>query len=64
MANYLVSWHIDIEADSPEEAAEQALQIQIDPESLATHFVVQDTDNPDSDPVSIMLEPLSDRKIK
>lgn len=39
---YLVSWHIDIDADSPEEAAAKALRIQRnnDPENIATVFTV------------------------
>lgn len=43
---YLVTWVIDIEesADNPTEAAVQALIIQRDPESTATHFTVTDKD--------------------
>lgn len=37
---YQVTWVIDIEADSPTEAARQALEIQQDPESIATVFEV------------------------
>ena len=37
---YLVSWHIDIEADSPEEAVLIAFEIQRDPFSEATFFEV------------------------
>ena len=40
MADYLVTWQIDIEADSYREAAEQALVIQRDPDSTATVFDV------------------------
>lgn len=40
MTSYLVSWAIDIDADSPEEAAERALEIQRDPAGLATVFKV------------------------
>ena len=40
MAQYLVTWEIDIEADSDEEAAAKALEIQRDPESTATFFRV------------------------
>jgi len=40
MPTYLVSWKIEIEADTPREAAEEALEIQRDPESLATLFEV------------------------
>lgn len=38
MPKYLVTWAIDIEADSPEEAALEARRIQVDPESIATVF--------------------------
>ena len=39
---YKISWEIDIEADTPEDAVRQALAIQRDPESLATVFEVRD----------------------
>ncbi len=38
---YLVTWEIDIEATSPEEAAKQALEIQRDPNSEAVAFTVK-----------------------
>ena len=41
---YRVIWDIDIEADSPLEAAQRALAIQRDPNSTATHFKVRDYD--------------------
>lgn len=41
MPLYRVSWQIDIEADSPTEAAEGALAVQRDPESIATVFFVR-----------------------
>lgn len=41
MKTYLVTWKIDIEADSPEEAAAIALMIQRDPESSATFFEIE-----------------------
>ena len=39
---YQVSWVIDIEADSPEEAALRALAIQRDPNSTALVFEIRD----------------------
>ena len=42
MKSYLVTWKIDIEADTPEEAAMQALIIHRDTESAAQHFSVTD----------------------
>lgn len=41
MKTYLVTWRIDIDADSPEEAAAQALTIQRDIESIALCFEVE-----------------------
>lgn len=38
--NYRVIWMIDIEAESPQEAAAEALKIQRDPDSTATSFDV------------------------
>lgn len=37
---YRVSWEIDVHADAPREAAEQALKIQRNPASIATVFQV------------------------
>jgi hypothetical protein len=44
MARFLVKWGIDIEADSAEDAARQALAIQRDPDSTATVFDVKNKD--------------------
>lgn len=38
---YLVTWTIEIEADSPKDAAEQALAIHRNPESIAAVFDVK-----------------------
>lgn len=43
MKTYLVRWEIDIDAETPEAAAEEALNVQRDPDSLATHFDVFET---------------------
>ena len=40
--SYRVTWVIDVEANSPTEAAEKALEIQRDPESVATFFTVRE----------------------
>lgn len=48
MTQYYVSWHIDVEADSFEEAAINALEIQRDPNSLATIFTVKNETTGDS----------------
>ena len=39
---YRVIWEIDIEADSPTKAAQKALEIQRDPQSIATVFTVKE----------------------
>lgn len=41
-SEYRVRWEIDIEAESPREAAERALEIQRDAEGVATCFTVFD----------------------
>ena len=38
MTEFRVTWEMDIEADSPREAAEKALEIQRDAASIATVF--------------------------
>ena len=40
--HYYVTWSIELDATSPEVAAEMALEIQRDPESIATVFMVSD----------------------
>ena len=44
MNAYLVTWEITIDADSPHEAAQKALDIQRNPSSIATVFSVEDLD--------------------
>jgi len=44
MPEYRITWEIQITADSPREAAEQALVIQRVPNSIATVFDVADDD--------------------
>lgn len=44
MPEYLVQWEINISAESPEAAAAKALEIQRDPNSIATVFDVTDED--------------------
>jgi hypothetical protein len=41
MSRFKVSWEIDIEAGTPEQAAQQALAIQRDQQSTATLFDVR-----------------------
>ena len=42
MKTYLVTWSIDLEAESTEDAARQALDIQRDPDSCALVFGVRE----------------------
>lgn len=42
METYTVTWEIELDAESPEDAARQALEIQRDPFSSALVFFVQD----------------------
>ena len=42
---YHVEWHIEVSADSPEEAANLARAIQLAPDNTANHFYVTQEDN-------------------
>jgi len=44
MAQYRVTWEIELDADTPEDAAREALAIMRDPDSIATVFTVHDQD--------------------
>jgi len=54
MPRYLVEWHINIDADTPRQAAQKALEIHRDSSSLATIFQVTEHDT-FTDPVDIDL---------
>ncbi len=43
MPMYHVTWEIEIDADTPRDAAERALEIHRNPQSIATVFTVADT---------------------
>ncbi len=55
MKTYRVEWSIEIDADTPREAAEMALDIQRDPFSTATVFEVKEFDT-DEDAQTVDLE--------
>jgi hypothetical protein len=38
--NYLVIWEVEMEADTPRQAAQKALEVMRDPESIGTVFKV------------------------
>jgi hypothetical protein len=40
MSEYVVTWHVEVEADSHKEAAKEARKMQLDPHSEATYFSV------------------------
>lgn len=44
MREYTVVWTIQVDAEDPRDAAEQAQRIQLDEESIATVFYVTDED--------------------
>ncbi len=44
MKQYYVTWEIDLDAESYEDAAAQALVVQRDPDSIATCFEVWERD--------------------
>jgi hypothetical protein len=44
MKSYIVTWTIELSADTPQEAANLALEIHRDANSLAPNFVVTDPD--------------------
>ena len=52
---YNVIWEIQIDADSPREAAEQALTIMRDPKSSAQHFEIIDEDG-NGQPIELLEE--------
>lgn len=58
---YKVLWEIEIEAGSHEEAAKEALDLQKDPDSMATVFSVQEL-NDDMLPIGkmVLIDPIED----
>jgi len=56
MKSYLVTWEMEFDAETPEEAARQALTVHRDPESLATVFTVLEIANEHGD-FSVFNEP-------
>jgi len=42
MSKFRVMWGLEIDAPSPAHAADEALKIQRDPESIATVFAIED----------------------
>lgn len=51
---YKVMWEIELEADTAEDAARQALNIQRDPESIALLFDVENTETGELDLIDLL----------
>ena len=60
MTEYVVRWEIQLDADSPRDAAERALAIHRDPKSLAVFFEVWPSGEPGKTVCVDLDEPLSD----
>lgn len=60
MAEYRVKWIIDVDADSPEEAALLAEEIMLDHDSTANSFVVRELNKENAEPVIVDLDKLVD----
>lgn len=55
MPTFKVAWIVELEADSIQEAAEQAREIQLDEESIATHFLIHDLETNTRHSVDLMV---------
>ena len=53
MPHYIVTWQVEIEADSPEAAAQAAREMQLDPTASATTFIVDDPVAQEAVPVHV-----------
>lgn len=54
---YFVEWTIEVSADSPEEAANIARAIQLQPDNTANHFYVTADDEDESTEINADLVP-------
>lgn len=45
MASYIISWHIELDADTPEDAVAEAVDMLMSPDTTATVFDVLDPDD-------------------
>jgi hypothetical protein len=52
--SYLVTWKINVEAETADEAARRALEIQRDPDSTATVFDVVDEETGESETINLL----------
>jgi hypothetical protein len=56
---YRVVWEIEVNAETPEEAAQEAFAAMQDPDTLARHFTVY---RPDQQSVSVDLGPVGQQR--
>lgn len=56
MADYTVTWEIDIDGHSFYDAAECARKIQLDPSNIATFYTVENVDTGETRVVNIPVE--------
>jgi len=56
MTKFRVAWEIDIEADTPREAAEEALKTQQEKGSEAVYFTVANFDTGETEDVDLLHE--------
>lgn len=59
MRTYTVHWEIELDAESPRDAAEQALRIHRDPQSLAIAFSIYDEGSGEWCEVDLLEAPLT-----
>jgi hypothetical protein len=64
MTEYRVTWEIDIDADSPEEAAMLAYKNYFKPEHSATCFLVIETDQLDEEEVEVHFIDLDEKTLQ
>ena len=57
MANYKVIWEINIDGENPIAAAHEAREVQRDPESWASCFIVEDVDTGEKYSIDLMEPP-------
>lgn len=55
MPKFVVSWQVEVVADTPEAAAIHAYHTQRDPRSIATVYDVKDADDPNAEFTPIFL---------
>lgn len=62
MREFHVEWAIEIDAETPEEAAMKCRQMQQNPQTTATVFSIWPTNDPDAGPVTVDLLAIAEQK--